>query len=257
MSVTLEEQLDGKVAVIELAADGGGLNLIDDATLAAIASHCQAADANPTVRVIVLCAGGKHFAVGANVRELQAKSRDDLQRDPRRAHWQAIAAIGKPLIAAVQGAALGAGNELAMLCDLVFCDEQAQFGQPEINLGTIPGAGGTQRLARFTGKARTMQAVLGGRAFTAEEALQCGMVCAVCKRALLRETALAEAKKIAALSPAAVRAAKQCVLAARELPLSQGLALEYEQFAALADHPDRAEGIRAFLEKRPPVFTGE
>ena len=258
MTVNASFENDNTICVLQLAADkAGGLNMIDDATLALLAEHCRQADETATVQVIVLHAQGRHFAVGANVRELSAKSKSQLQNDKRREYWQTLAQIRKPIIAAVQGSALGAGNELVMHCDMVFCDEHAQFGQPEIKLGLIPGAGGTQRLPRIVGKALAMQMVLTGRALSAEEALQCGIVCAVCKTELLLETVLAEAKKIAALSPLAVQAAKQCVAAAQQLPLADGLDVEYRHFVALADSKDRAEGINAFLEKRPPVFTGE
>ncbi|MCH9704797.1 MAG: enoyl-CoA hydratase/isomerase family protein [Proteobacteria bacterium] len=258
MTVRTYSEDNDTVRVIELApATAGGLNVINDATLTAISQHCRKADADSAVRVIVLCAQGKHFAVGADVRELSAKNKQQLQNDKRRDNWQAIAAISKPIIAAVQGSALGAGNELVMLCDLVFCDEQAQFGQPEIKLGLIPGAGGTQRLPRIAGKARAMQMALTGKALSATDAKQCGMVCAVCKTELLLETAVAEAKKIAALSPLAVRAAKQCILATQNTSLADGLALEYQHFSDLAESKDRAEGIRAFLEKRAPRFTGK
>lgn len=254
--IEIERYHEGRTLLIILSNDKA-LNIIDDATLQAIAKGLQEAEVADNVCSVVVCANGKHFAVGANVKELLAKDKQQLLNDDRSKHWRMVADFGKPLLVAVQGMALGAGNELAMQGDIVHCDETAHFGQPEIKLGLIPGAGGTQRLTRAIGKARAMQMVLTGQAIDAAEALAAGLVSKICKPELLRENILAQAAVLSQYSPIALRAAKRCVLAAAEASLQAGLGIECKEFASLADTQDRNEGIRAFLEKRPPNFKGK
>ena len=174
----------------------------------------------------------------------------------RQRYWRTIATFPKPLIAAVCGYALGGGCELALACDLIVAGNNAQFGQPEVNLGIIPGAGGTARLARTLGKALTMQMVLTGQPISAKAALAAGIAVEVDEPESALARAVELASVMAAKAPLAVRLAKEAVLRAFELPLSEALAAERHAFALLAASHDRNEGIAAFLEKRPPKFTG-
>lgn len=231
-------------------------NALRTRTLAEIAAELAAAAADDTVRCAVITGGLRHFAAGADLREMAPLGPEAILTHERQRHWRTIAAFPKPLVAAVCGYALGAGCELALCADIVVAGSNAQFGQPEINLGMIPGAGGTQRLPRIAGKSLAMQMVLTGQPIDARTALAAGIACEVDEP----ESALARAIEIATLvatrPPLAVRAAKAAVLRAFELPLDEGLAREREAFAALAATHDRNEGIAAFLEKRPPQFTG-
>jgi enoyl-CoA hydratase len=230
-------------------------NALRTRTLAEIAAELDAAYADPAIRVVVLTGGLDCFAAGADVREMAPLGPIDILTHERQRHWRTIATFRKPLVGAVCGYALGGGCELALCCDILVAGNNAKFGQPEVNLGMIPGAGGTQRLARTVGKALTMQMVLTGLPISAQTALAAGLVVEVDEP----ESALARAVEIASIiagKPAlAVRLAKEAVLRAFETPLTEGLAAEKQAFALLAASHDRNEGIAAFLEKRAPVFT--
>ena len=230
-------------------------NALRTQTLAEIAAELDAAHADPAIRVVVLTGGLDCFAAGADVREMAPLGPIDILTHERQRHWRTIATFRKPLVGAVCGYALGGGCELALCCDILVAGNNAKFGQPEVNLGMIPGAGGTQRLARTVGKALTMQMVLTGLPISAQTALASGLVVEVDEP----ESALARAVEIASIiagKPAlAVRLAKEAVLRAFETPLTEGLAAEKQAFALLAASHDRNEGIAAFLEKRAPVFT--
>jgi len=231
-------------------------NALRTQTLREIASVLGEAEADDATRAVVLTGGLACFAAGADLREMAPLGPVDLVVHERQRHWRAIASFPKPLVAAVNGHALGAGCELALCADIVCAGTGARFGQPEINLGMIPGAGGMQRLARIAGKALTMQMVLTGRPIDADTALAAGIVVEVDEP----ESALARAVELAALiaakPPLAVRAAKAAVLRAFEVPLAEALAADRQAFALLAATHDRNEGIAAFLEKRAPRFTG-
>jgi enoyl-CoA hydratase len=231
-------------------------NALRTQMLAEIASELAAGADDDDIRAIVLTGGATCFAAGADLREMAPLGPVDVLTHERQRHWRTIATFPKPLIAAVNGYALGGGCELALCADIVVAGTSAQFGQPEINLGMIPGAGGTQRLARIVGKALAMQMVLTGAPIDARTALAAGIVVEVDEP----ESALARAVEIAtiiAAKPAlAVRLAKEAVLRAYEVPLSEALVAERQAFALLAASHDRNEGIAAFLEKRPPRFTG-
>jgi enoyl-CoA hydratase len=231
-------------------------NALRTQTLADIAAELAVALADAETKVVVLTGGLQCFAAGADVREMAPLGPIDILTHERQRHWRAIATFPKPLVGAVCGYALGGGCELALHCDILIAGKNAKFGQPEVNLGMIPGAGGTQRLARTIGKALTMQMVLTGQPISAQTALAAGLVVEVDEP----ESALARAVEIASIiatKPAlAVRLAKEAVLRAYESPLSEGLAAERQAFALLAASHDRNEGIAAFLEKRPPNFTG-
>lgn len=231
-------------------------NALHTQMLAEIAAELAAAAAAEDTRAVVITGGLAIFAAGADLREMAPLGPVEVLTHERQRHWRAIATFPKPLIAAVNGYALGGGCELALCADIVVAGTNAQFGQPEINLGMIPGAGGTQRLARVAGKSLAMLMVLTGWPIDAQAALAAGLAVEVDEP----ESALARAVEIAsviATKPAlAVRLAKEAVLRAYEAPLAEALAAERQAFALLAASHDRNEGIAAFLEKRSPRFTG-
>jgi enoyl-CoA hydratase len=217
----------------------------------------EALDGDPACRAIVLTgAGERAFAAGADVRELASQTPTSLAAENRFASWDRIASIRTPLIAAVRGFALGGGCELAMTCDMVVAGEDAQFGQPEIRLGVMPGAGGTQRLTRAIGKAKAMEMILTGRTMAAREAEANGLVTRVVPAEATLDAALDLASVVAAQAPLAVLAAKGAILQAAELSLSAGLDHERRAFFQLFDTDDQTEGMAAFGEKRPASWTG-
>ena len=222
-----------------------------------LAAAFASLDADPTCRVIVLTgSGSRAFAAGADIRELSGQTPISLQVGNRFSVWERIAATRKPVIAAVRGFALGGGCELAMSCDLIIAGEDAEFGQPEIKLGVMPGAGGTQRLTRAIGRARAMDLVLTGRTITAREAEAMGLVSRVVPAEETLDAALELARTIASRAPVAVLAAKEAVKLADELPLSAGLRYERQAFFDLFASDDQAEGMAAFIEKRRPEWKG-
>jgi enoyl-CoA hydratase/carnithine racemase len=221
-----------------------------------LAQLVEAWDADPAVNCIVIAGGEDFFAAGADIRELRDRSFQDTLVAPGARFWSRIAACRTPLIAAVSGYALGGGCELAMLCDVVVASSTAEFGQPEIMLGIIPGGGGTQRLARVVGKHRAMEIVLTGRRIGADEAYRIGLVNRVTGPGEWLEEAVDVAQVIARRAPIAARLAKQAVLAAFETGLSAGLDLERRLFELAMATEDRVEGTSAFLEKRRPEFRG-
>jgi enoyl-CoA hydratase/carnithine racemase len=251
----LVETADG-VTLIRLnrpeALNAFNNQLMDDLTAA-----LTVAEADAAVGCIVITGSDKAFAAGADIKEMAAKSYAEVYgEDFITRNWEAVTRCRKPVIAAVAGFALGGGCELAMMCDFIIAADNAKFGQPEINLGVSPGAGGTQRLTRFIGKAKAMDMILTGRMMDATEAERCALVSRVVPLAELIDTALAAAKKIAGLSPNAVKLTKEMVNAAYETPLSQGVMLERRLFHSLFAFDDQKEGMAAFVEKRKPVFTG-
>ncbi len=233
------------------------LNALSFQLLAELVAALRALDAQPACHCVVLTGGGSRaFAAGADIRELAGQTPETLAANGGFNGWDELREIGLPIIAAVRGYALGGGCELAMACDLHVAGEDARFGQPEITLGIIPGAGGTQRLARAIGKARAMEMILTGRAITAREAEAAGLVSLVVPAEEAVDRALALAGRIAALPPLAVRAAKAMVNRAGELSLTEGLAEERQAFFDLFRTQDQAEGMAAFIEKRTPIWRG-
>jgi enoyl-CoA hydratase len=233
------------------------LNALSFDLLDALADALEALDRDPACRAVVITgAGSRAFAAGADIRELASQTYATLREGRRFAAWDRLAAIGLPLIAAVRGLALGGGCELAMTCDIIVAAEDASFGQPEIRLGVMPGAGGTQRLTRAIGKARAMELILTGDAIDARTAAQLGLVSRVVPADATVDAALELAARIAALPPLAVRAAKAAVLAAYDHDLAGGVAHEREAFFRLFDTEDQAEGMAAFIQKRPPTWSG-
>ena len=222
-----------------------------------LADALASLDADPRCRAIVLTGSGtRAFAAGADIRELAVQTPVTLVVDDRFAVWERISATRKPVIAAVRGFALGGGCELALSCDLIVAGDDAQFGQPEINLGVMPGAGGTQRLTQAIGRARSMDLVLTGRTISAAEAAAMGLVSRVVPAERTLDEALELAATIASKPPIAVLAAKEAVRLAEELPLSAGLRHERRAFFALFASDDQTEGMSAFVEKRRPEWKG-
>lgn len=233
------------------------LNALSFALLDELATALEALDADPACRAIVITGSGdRAFAAGADIRELEAQTSATLTEGGTFGAWDRISAVGLPLIAAVRGFALGGGCELAMACDMIVAAEDASFGQPEIRLGVMPGAGGTQRLTRAIGKARAMEVILTGRTMTAQEADAHGLITRIVPSPATVDAALELAARIAAMPPLAVRAAKAAILDAEERSLGEGLARERAAFFGLFDTDDQAEGMAAFTQKRPPAWSG-
>ena len=234
-------------------------NALNDATLAAIDAAVAALDADPEVRVILLTgAGDKAFIAGADINELSRATAVTGRALALRGQgvFDRIAAAGKPIIAVINGFCLGGGCELALACTFRFAADTAEIGQPEINLGIIPGYGGSQRLPRLIGRDRALDLILTGRRVSAAEALALGLVTRVYPAATLRAEALAYARELAAKAPIAVRLALDAVRAGLEQPLAEALAHEAALFGLVSATDDMREGTRAFLEKRPAQFTG-
>lgn len=246
---------DGRVGVVRLNRPQQ-LNALSAELMHALVDALRALDEDGDVRAIVLAGNERAFAAGADVAELAAATPISLYESRRIDAWDSIRSLRTPTVAAVSGFCLGGGCELAMLCDLIVASETARFGQPEINLGVLPGAGGTQRLTRAVGKAIAMDLILTGRTLTAREALAFGLVA----RVVAREAWLVEAKRvaaeIAAKGPIAVRLAKQAIDQAFEAPLAAGIELERRAFYLARASEDATEGLHAFVEKRPADFKG-
>jgi enoyl-CoA hydratase len=246
---------DGRVGVV-LMNRPQHLNALSGELMGAVVGALEELDADPELRAIVLGGGERAFAAGADIGELARATPISLYESRRIDEWDAIRALRTPLVAAVSGFCLGGGCELAMLCDLIVASETARFGQPEINLGVLPGAGGTQRLTRAVGKAVAMDMILTGRMLSAREALSFGLVARVVAKEALLAVAKGVAAEIAAKGPVAVRLAKEAVDEAFEAPLSVGVDFERRAFYLARASEDAAEGLNAFLEKRPPDFKG-
>jgi enoyl-CoA hydratase/carnithine racemase len=231
-------------------------NALSPEVMETLAQLVEAWDADPGVHCIVIAGSDEVFAAGADVSDLRDRSFQDALVAPGTRFWARLAACRTPLVAAVSGYALGAGCELALVCDLVVAARGAEFGQPEIMLGILPGGGGTQRLARLAGKQRAMELVLTGRRITADEAAALGLVNRVADDGKWLDDALELAAVVARRPPLAVRLAKQAVLAAFETGLGAGLEQERRLFELAMATEDRVEGMTAFLEKRRPEFRG-
>ncbi len=246
---------DERVGIVTLNRPNE-LNALNFQLVSELADALEEFERDEAVRCTVLTgAGEKAFAAGADIKEMSDKTPIEMMKGGFEA-WGRIRRITKPLIAAVGGFALGGGCELVLHCDMIVASENARFGQPEINLGIIPGAGGTQRLARTLGKYRAMEMILTGVPFTAQEMAEQGLVNHVVPKGEHLNEALKLAKLVATKPPIAVRQAKEAVLAAFETPLEQGLARERQNFFVLFATEDMREGMRAFMEKREPNFQG-
>ncbi|TME23766.1 MAG: enoyl-CoA hydratase [Chloroflexi bacterium] len=231
-------------------------NALNHQTIAELVDALDAFDQDDAIRCMILTGDDRAFAAGADISQMVEAGAVDVLDDDNFARWARFKAIHKPVIAAVSGYALGGGCELALMCDLVVASETAQFGQPEVKIGIIPGAGGTQRWARSAGKVRAMEAVLTGEPVGAVDAERIGLVNRVVPSGAQLDEALRLANLIAARPPLAVRLGKEAVNQAMEVSLSAGLEFERKLFYLLFASEDKREGMRAFLEKRPGRFTG-
>lgn len=232
------------------------LNALNGALIGELVHALEGLDADPTCRCAVITGNERAFAAGADIGEMAEAEAIPFLLNEQFAQWDRFRKIHMPLIAAVSGFALGGGCELAMNCDLIVASETAQFGQPEINLGIMPGAGGTQRLTHAVGKVRAMEMILTGAPITAQEALRAGLINRVVPVELYLREAEALATRIAAQAPVAVRLAKESVLKALDAPVADGVDFERKNFFLLFAGADQKEGMRAFLDKRQPHFEG-
>jgi enoyl-CoA hydratase len=232
------------------------LNALSPELIRELTSALAELDADDSVRAVVLTGGPKVFAAGADIGDMADRGPVEQLRRDQTGRWISLAGFSKPLIAAVNGYALGGGCEVMLMCDLIVAGESARLGQPEINLGVIPGAGGTQRWPRTAGKYAAMEVMLTGVPVTAERAYQLGIVNKVVPSEMTIEVAKRLARQLAEKPPLAARMAKEAVLKAYEAPLSEGLASERKSFYFLFASEDQKEGMHAFLEKRKGVFKG-
>ncbi|MBV9784504.1 MAG: enoyl-CoA hydratase [Acidisphaera sp.] len=231
------------------------LNALCDQLMAELGEQLLAWDRDPAIGAIVLTGSEKAFAAGADIKEMQDRTFPAVMLDDFIARWETILRVSKPVIAAVAGFALGGGCELAMMCDIILAADNAKFGQPEINLGVIPGAGGTQRLTRAVGKSKSMEQILTGRMMDAAEAERSNLVSRVVPAGELVTEAIKMGERIAALSPVAVTMAKQAVNRAFDTMLTEGVRVERALFLSLFGTADQKEGMTAFVGKRKPVFS--
>lgn len=232
------------------------LNALNSQLMAELVDALQRFDKDPAIRCLLIHGDERAFAAGADIKEMVDQSAIDMYQCDFISLWDAVYRIKKPIVAAVSGFALGGGCELAMACDIIIASESARFGQPEINLGVLPGAGGTQRLTRTVGKSLAMEMILTGRMLSAEEARAAGLVSRVVPPEFYLEEAKKVAQEIAAKSPVAAQLAKEAVLSAFETPLAGGIQLERRLFYMAFASQDQKEGMQAFIEKRQPEFQG-
>lgn len=233
------------------------LNALNMALIAELVETLEGLDKDDSVRCIVLTGNEKAFAAGADIKEMAEATAMDMLRRDQFARWDRIRKIKKPIVAAVSGFALGGGCELMMTCDMVVASESARIGQPEINIGVMPGAGGTQRLARAVGKVKAMEMVLTGSMITADEALKWGLVNRVVPVEAYLDEAKSLAKEIASKPPVAVRLAKEAVLKSFDTTIEGGLEFERKNFYMLFASEDQKEGMNAFVEKRKAEWKGK
>lgn len=252
--LVLLERRDKAVAVLTLNRPKA-LNALCDDLMRQLVDRLGEVDADDNLRAAVVTGSGKAFAAGADIKEMNSRtSFSDVRHASMLSHWSGVSSIRKPIIAAVNGFALGGGCELAMACDIIIASEDAKFGQPEIKLGTIPGVGGTQRLIRAVGKSKAMEWILAGEMLTAAEAERAGLVSRVVPTGQALEEAVRLAEKIAGFSSPVVQLAKECVNASAETTLAEGLRLERGLFHSTWAFEDRREGFEAFIEKRQATW---
>ncbi len=248
----IQTETKGRVGIIRLNRPKA-LNALCADLVRELGQALDAFEADPGIGCMVLTGSDKAFAAGADIKEMKEKTYQDVfLQDFITVGWEKVSQVRKPIVAAVAGYALGGGCEMAMMCDFIIAADNAKFGQPEITLGTIPGAGGTQRLPRYVGKSKAMDMVLTGRMMDAAEAERCGLVSRVVPLAQLMDDAIATAEKIAGMSLPATMVAKEAVNRAFETTLSEGVRFERRTFHATFAFDDRSEGMAAFAEKRKP-----
>ena len=255
MEFLKSQQVKSGVMLIELNRPEKR-NALNNATLQELVTLLKSVDADSNIKTVVITGNESCFAAGADLNELAALDVVSIQQDQRPLLWKQIDEFSKPIIVAVNGFAFGAGFELALHGDIVLTGENAQFALPEIGLGMLPGAGGTQRLARLVGQQLTMRWAMTGERISAQIALQHGITSQICPTKLTVQYAIELAEKIAKQAPLAIRVIKQSLKSIHEVTLSQGLKQERQHFVWLAATQDRQEGINAFLEKRQPNFRG-
>jgi len=248
------EKRDNGVAVVRLHRPDA-LNALCGPLMGELVSALKTMDADADVKAVVLTGSDRAFAAGADIKEMKDKNYAEVYKESMLTAWNEVSEIRKPIVAGVNGFALGGGCELAMMCDIIIAGENAVFGQPEIQLGTIPGAGGTQRLTRIVGKSLAMELVLTGSKFDAQLAEKRGLVSRVVPTDQTVDECIRVAEKIAKFSTPVIIAAKDCVNQSQELSLQQGLLYEKASFWGTFALSDRLEGMTAFKEKRKPNFT--
>jgi len=252
----IQTEVRDKVGLIRINRPEA-LNALNGTVMSEMAQALEAFDADLSVGAIVITGDARAFAAGADIKEMADATPVEMLTADRISRWDTLRRVKKPIIAAVSGWCLGGGNELAMACDMIVASETAKFGQPEINIGVIPGAGGTQRLTRAVGKALAMEMVLNNRTLSAQEALQHGLVNRVVPAEVYLEEALTLAGEVAARAPLAVRLGKEAVNHAFESFLEDGVADERRAFYFLFSTDDQKEGMRAFIAKRKPEWKGK
>ncbi len=245
---------EGAVGIVTLNRPES-MNALDDVLMDELAAALDCFEADEAIGSIVITGSNKAFAAGADIKEMQSKSYMDVyKQDFITRNWERVTTCRKPVIAAVAGYALGGGCELAMMCDFILAGDNAKFGQPEIQLGIMPGAGGTQRLPRFVGKSKAMEMCLTGRMMDAAEAERCGLVSRIVPVEELRDEAISVASKIAEFSHPIVMMTKESVNRAFETSLSEGVRFERRLFHSMFATSDQDEGMSAFVEKRKAQF---
>jgi enoyl-CoA hydratase len=253
--ILVENQYAPQIALIRLNRPKE-LNALNLQLMLELKKALQELDGDEEVRCIIITGNQQAFAAGADIKQMENKTAIDLLKIDQFETWDQIRKTKKPIIAAVSGFALGGGCELAMTCDMIVASESAKFGQPEIKIGIMPGAGGTQRLTRAVGKALAMEMVLTGKFISAEEALKAGLINKVVPEELYLNEAVKLAKEVCAMSPIATRLAKESVNKAFETSLQEGLFFERKNFYMSFTSEDQKEGMSAFVEKRKPEFKG-
>lgn len=254
--IKVTEQKEPMIALVELNRPKE-LNALNRQLMLELLEALQSLDGNNQIRVIVLTGNEQAFAAGADIKQMADKSAVDMLMMDQFSTWDQIRKTKKPLIAAVSGFALGGGCELSMMCDMIIASESAKFGQPEIKIGTIPGAGGTQRLTRAIGKVKAMELILTGRFLSAHEAHFYGLVNKVVPVEMYLAEAIMLAKEIAQMSPVAAQLAKEAINRSFETQLDEGLAFERKNFYLTFATEDQKEGMKAFVEKRMPNYKGK
>lgn len=251
----IQTSIEGRIGMIALNRPDV-LNALNRTMVVEILSAMESFDQDESIRVIILSGNGRAFAAGADIQEMSVDGPIDFELLNQFKNWDRIASIKKPIIAVVQGFALGGGFELALCCDLIFAADDATFGFPEVNLGVMPGAGGTQRLTKLVGKTKAMEWLFTGKRITANEALQHGIINSIFAKEILMEEALKAGGMIASQAPLSIRFIKEAVLKAVDTPLEEGMHFERKNFYLLFSSEDQKEGMRAFIEKRNPDFKG-
>jgi enoyl-CoA hydratase len=248
-------EVRGQIGIVRLNRPDK-LNALNVPTMTQVIEALERLDADPDIRCMLLTGDERAFAAGADINEMADASMIEMYHRNMFGRWERIRRVQKPIVAAVSGYALGGGCELMMYCDIVIASETARFGQPEINIGVMPGAGGTQRLTRAVGKARAMDLILTGRMITAQEALAMGLISRLVPAEQYLEEALKVCNELCTRPPVALQLAKEAVGKAFDTTLTEGLEFEKKLFYMLFATDDQKEGMRAFVEKRPPVFVG-